>query len=430
MRIVHINTADNEGGAARAAFRLHTGLLEAGHASSMLVGRAVERRPEIADVRPAPLAARAARRAIGEVERLTGLQYLLGWWGERIASHPLVRNADVIHLHNLHGGFFPLRALPALSRVAPLVWSVCDFWMMTGHCSYPSFVGCDKWRTGCGACPDLSDYPPIAMDTTALLWRTKRSLYARCEGTVVAKSRWALEMLKDSPLLAAFQKEYVPNGYRTEVFRPFDKAAARQALGLPPEARTVFVGAPDISSRRKGADQLGQVLAAAGRRVAGLTMIAVGQDSRSTIEDHAGYRVFRAGYLRNDALLAACYNAADVTLLPALADNSPNVMYESLACGVPVVAYRVGGIPDAVLHMETGLLAEKGDAGGLSDALVQIMEDDALRARLGGGGRALMLRAFSLDLQVQRFSSLYARLIAARSVAVSGIAACPAGKVP
>ena len=109
MRVVHINTADNEGGAARAAFRLHSGLLEAGHESTMLVGRRAERRPEIADVRPAPLAARAARRAIGEVERLTGLQYLLGWWGPQIASHPLVRNADVIHLHNLHGGYFPLR---------------------------------------------------------------------------------------------------------------------------------------------------------------------------------------------------------------------------------------------------------------------------------------------------------------------------------
>ena len=117
MRIVHINTADNEGGAARAAFRLHTGLLDAGHASTMLVGRRVERRPEIADVRPAPLAARAARRAAGEVERLTGLQYLLGWWGEQIASHPFVRDADVIHLHNLHGGFFPIRTLPALSRI-------------------------------------------------------------------------------------------------------------------------------------------------------------------------------------------------------------------------------------------------------------------------------------------------------------------------
>jgi glycosyltransferase involved in cell wall biosynthesis len=295
---------------------------------------------------------------------------------------------------------------------------------MTGHCSYPSVAGCERWRSGCGACPDLRDYPPISIDTTALLWRTKRSLYARCEGTVVAKSRWALELLTGSPLLAGFQKEYVPNGYRTDVFQPVDKPAARQALGLPPDARTVFVGAPDLSSPRKGADRLGQVLAAVGRSVPGLTVIAVGQDSRSTIEEHAGYRVFRAGYLRNDALLATCYNAADATLLTTIADNSPNMMYESLACGVPVVAHRIGGIPDAVLHMETGLLAAPGDATGLAAALVQLLDDGALRARLGAGARALMLRAFSLDLQVERFSSLYTRVIAARRGAASGVAAC------
>ena len=127
-------------------------------------------------------------------------------------------------------------------------------------------------------------------------------------------------------------------------------------------------------------------------------MIAVGHDSR--IDDRRALRlsrVFRAGYLQNDALLATCYNAAEATLLTSLADNSPNVMYESLACGVPVVAYRVGGIPDAVLHMETGLLAAAGDADGLAAALVQVLDDDALRARLGAGARALMLRAFSLE---------------------------------
>jgi glycosyltransferase involved in cell wall biosynthesis len=415
VRIVHINTADNEGGAARAAFRLHGGLLEAGHASTMLVGRKVEvRRQDVVSVRPAPLAARVARRAVGELERVTGLQYLLGWWGEQIASHPAVRNADIIHLHNLHGGFFPIAILPELSRHAPLVWSVCDFWLMTGHCSYPSFVGCDRWRSGCGRCPSLTDYPPISVDTTALLWRNKQRLYRRCRGAVVAKSQWGLDMVRDSPLLSPFDKEYIPNGYRTDVFRPTDPAAARQALGLPADARTIFVGAHDISSRRKGTEHLTHVLGEVARRHPGVTTIAVGQDSQSMLEDHPGYRVLRVGFLQNDALLATCYNAADVTLLTTVADNSPNVMYESLACGVPVVAFRVGGIPDAVFDKQTGLLAEPGDFDALAAGVISLLDDGALRCALGAAARELMVREFSVARQVERFVSLYTRLAGER----------------
>jgi glycosyltransferase involved in cell wall biosynthesis len=408
VRIVHINTADNDGGAARAAFRLHTGLLEAGHDSHMLVGYRVEaNRPDISALRPSTLSRRALRRLIGEVERLTGLQYMLLPWGRQILEHPSLEKADVIHLHNLHGGFFPTRILPRLSRLAPLVWSVCDFWLMTGHCSYPSFVGCERWRTGCGQCPDLADFPAISVDTTRLLWRRKKILYSHCSGTVVAKSRWAFNLLTESPLLAGFEKAYIPNGYKTDVFRPVPRSIARQALAIPEDALTVFLGAYDLSGPRKGAVYMLEALEQVKADFPTLTLLAAGKDSDHLTAAFRNMKAHPLGILRSDPLLATCYSASDVTVLPTLADNSPNVMFESLSCGVPVVAFNVGGVPDAVRHMQTGYLAQLRDAHDLARGLSLLLSDGELRKQLGANARAMIVEEFSLQKQVGRFLDLY-----------------------
>lgn len=408
MRILHINTADNDGGAARSAFRLHTGLLEAGHDSRMLVGYQVEaNRPEIRDLRPSSLSRRGFRRLLGEVERMTGLQYLLLPWGRQILEHPFVRDTEVIHLHNLHGGFFPIRILPELSRRVPLVWSVCDFWLMTGHCSYPSLASCERWRQGCGKCPALNDPPAISIDTTRLLWHTKRKLYARCRGTVVAKSSWGLKMVQDSPLLSGFDKICIANGYRIDVFAPLSRAVARQALGIAANVSLVFLGAHDLSGPRKGGAYLLQALEALRNEFPSLTLLAAGSDQGDISGSFKGFKLHRTGMLRSDNLLATCYNASDVTALPVLADNSPNVMYESMACGVPVVGFNVGGVPDAVRHMETGYLARPRDVRDFAEGLRLLLADAELRQRLGKNARSLVVRDFSLERQVTQFVKLY-----------------------
>jgi glycosyltransferase involved in cell wall biosynthesis len=409
VRIVHIGTADNDGGAARAAFRLHTGLLQAGHDSRMLVGHRIE--PDRGEIDVVPrwtsVAERAWHAAARRVERVSGLQYLLLPWGRQILDHQWIREADVIHLHNLHGGFFPIRILPELSRLAPLVWSVCDFWLMTGHCSYPDFVGCERWRAGCGSCPDLKDYPSIEVDTTRLLWSIKRRVYSRCRVRLAAKSRWALKILAESPVLAGFDKVLVPNGYRTDVFRPLPRGAAREMLGLAEDAPVVFLGAHDISGPRKGAAYLLPALQRVGRECPGLTLLTAGLDTAQMTGRFDSCRVINLGMLRSDHLLAMCYCAADVTILPTVSDNSPNVMYESLACGVPVVAFDVGGVPDAVRHMETGYLARARDADDLAAGLITLLTDGELRQRLGANARDMMMKEFSLDRQVERFLRLY-----------------------
>ena len=166
LKIVHIGTADNSGGAARASFQLHEGLLRLGHESRMLVGQKFEERPEIERIGfSRSLRGRVLDRFVLELETRTGLQNLIQPKRRAFLAHRFVTEADIIHLHNLHGNFFCHTILPSLSKIAAIVWTLHDTWALTGHCSYN--YDCGRWETGCGKCPILEEYPEIKVDTTA-----------------------------------------------------------------------------------------------------------------------------------------------------------------------------------------------------------------------------------------------------------------------
>jgi glycosyltransferase involved in cell wall biosynthesis len=317
----------------------------------------------------------------------------------------------VVQLYNLHAGYFSYSALPYLSRRRTVVWHLSDMWAMTGHCAYS--YACDRWLRGCGRCPHLSDRPyPLKRDTTATLWKAKRALYARSRLTVVAPSRWLGRLAGESPLLGRFPVHVIPYGLDTEVFRPIDKAVAREALGIDPTRPVVLFGAHAIWEPRKGSEYLAEALArlaAAGRRDVFLLTIgstSSGWPARCALEGR------HLGFIQSDLLMAIVYSAADVFVLPTLADNLPNGVLESMACGTPCVAFDVGGVGDAVRHMETGYLASYRDAGDLARGIDAILGDAVLRADLGRRARSAVEKEFTLRLQAERYLELYRQLAA------------------
>ena len=319
------------------------------------------------------------------------------------------READLIQLYNTHGGYFSYTMLPRLSRRRPVVWRLSDMWPMTGHCAY-SF-DCERWKTGCGSCPILSDYPALRRDRTALLWRVKQRIYQRSFLTLVAPSRWIAHWAQQSPLLGRFPVHVIPNGLDAEVFRPIPKSSAREVLGLAANRRVVLFGAHFASERRKGGQLLIEALEHfAERAEVDLELLIMGRES------HVGsfpgrFTLKRLGQIRDDQLLATVYSAADVFVLPTLADNMPNGVLESMACGTPVVSFRVGGVPEAVRHMETGYLARSMDAGDLAQGLRLLLENPDLRTAMGRRSREVVEQEYSLELQAKRLLELYHEVI-------------------
>ncbi len=151
------------GGAARSAYKVHAGLRELGFASRMLVGFKLTDDPDVASFRPMPW--RAADKALRQLDRLLALHYAFVPSTIALLAHPWFRDADIIQLYNLHGGYVSQLALAPLARRATTVYRLSDMWSFTGHCAYS--YGCERWRDGCGSCPHLDDYPSLPRDTTA-----------------------------------------------------------------------------------------------------------------------------------------------------------------------------------------------------------------------------------------------------------------------
>jgi glycosyltransferase involved in cell wall biosynthesis len=278
-------------------------------------------------------------------------------------------------------------------------------WAVTGHCAYAG--DCERWRTGCGACPDLDAYPPIARDTTASLWRVKQRAYARSRLTVVAPSSWTERIARESPLLANVAVYRIPNGLDLSIFRPIEREAAREVLGLDPALKSIlFVAHGASDNPRKGTHHLE---AALNRLPATLQLIVVGHQGERW-RGRVPQRVAALGMLRDDRILAAAYAASDVVVVPSTVENMPNSAIEAMACGRPVVGFDAGGMRDAVRPGETGLLVPVGDEAGLAAAIETILGEDHRRTRYGAAARRVAEAEFDAALQARRFAALYESL--------------------
>lgn len=412
LKIVQINTWDRVGGAARIARQLHEALRQRGHAPRLVAGFGTPAGPDAsiqAVIAGWPTWKRQVWRATLGVEHLSSLQYLLSWWSREVANHPWVRAADLVHLHNLHGGYFSHTVLPRLSRQKPVVWTLHDLWALTGHCAYA--FDCERWRQGCGRCPQLDTYPKLRRDRTAMLWSVKRRLYARSRLTVVTPSRWLARLAQESSLLGRFPIHCIPNGIDTSVFTAHPRDQARARLHLPKELRLLLFVAESLSERRKGGSLLVEALGLLPSPLREtLALVTVGRDAEQ-LAVPPEVRRFDLGFLQEDAL-PMVYSAVDVTVCPSLTDNLPTVLLEAAACGIPAVACSVGGIPEIIRHVETGYLASPGDAGSLAQGITFLLGHDQLRGDMAKRCRHLAEREFRLELQVDRYLALYQELVA------------------
>ena len=165
---------------------------------------------------------------------------------------------DIVQLHNLHHQFFDLSTLFGYLKKhrIPTVWTLHDCWAFTGHCAHYMMNGCERWRTGCGDCPDLQHYPAIYRDTTAQLYAQKAALYANMENLfLVAPSDWtkaqiAASFLRDRPVTV------IKNGIDLQAFVP-RRSDFRKRYGL--EDAFLVLGVSAFWTQEKGLDVFAQL---------------------------------------------------------------------------------------------------------------------------------------------------------------------------
>lgn len=400
------------GGSARSAYRIHTGLRERGHRSRMLVGFRDSADSDVRCVAPSRVL-HFADRVANKLGERSGFQYTFVPSSRYVARHSWLTEANVIQLFNTHGGYFQQDLLPRLARHAPLVWRLSDFWPFTGHCAYPG--DCERWLSGCGNCPNLQTYPPISRDRTAQLFQLKQRLYMKLPLVIVAPSTWVENQARRSPLLGDLQVHRIPNGLDAGVYAPKPRSLARQALGLPQDAKVILFAAHMLDDNpRKGGDVLMRALIELGPREK--WVLALMGSGGGSWHGKTPIPVHYLGFHSEPDAIAQCYAAADVVAIPSVLENLPNTLIESLACGRAVVASDCGGMSDGVIHGTTGFVARTGSASELAGRLHTILQEDELRNSMERGARVLFEREFTVSRELDRFETLYRDVIAQRRV--------------
>jgi glycosyltransferase involved in cell wall biosynthesis len=326
----------------------------------------------------------------------------------------LPNRPDLVHCHNLHGEYFDLRYLPALSRQLPVFVTLHDSWLMTGHCAHP--LGCERWRTGCGNCPDLTIYPAISFDGTAYNWNRKRDIYARSRLYVATPSQHLMHMVEDSMLAPAVQEaRVIPYGINLNIFCIADRSLAREYLDIPHDAEVILF--TSLYGRRnpfKDYQTMEAAVAQASERLRGrqVLFLALGEEGKSERLGDAELRFIP--FQKDPVAVARYYQAADVYIHAALADTFPNVILEAMACGTPIVATAIGGIPEQIQDGVTGFLTPYKDTAAMAMRIEQLIVNKDLRQRIGSAAAQYARRNFDLDRQVDDYLGWYQSVLAQR----------------
>lgn len=282
-------------------------------------------------------------------------------------------NPDVIHIHNIHGYFLNYEILfDWLSRCGKqVIWTVHDCWLFTGHCYHYMNAGCDKWKYGCGQCPQTREFPKSwLIDRSAKNWRDKKNAFCSIPSdkmTIVTVSDWLKGEMQQS-FLKDFRYKVIHNGIDTEVFKPSDGTVVRKRYGIGD--RKMYMGAASIWSTAKGLDDF---MSMASMLTPQEVIVLVGLDKNQMTRMPANI----IGIPRTSDVheLAELYSAADAFLNLTYQDNYPTVNLESISCGTPVVTYRTGGSPESVIG-QCGMVTDCGDVAQALAAARKIAATD------------------------------------------------------
>jgi len=408
---VKLVTTNIGGGAGRAAYRLHDGLRAIDVDSTVLVKKGGNSDKGVIQLeRPTKTRIRRLQeRLTRAVQRYSSPQVAFGKNCQTFSSPNALWNeswkhtlgdADVINLHWI-SWFIDIPSFAQLSHTTPVVWTLHDMNAFTGGCHYNGT--CERFQQACGSCPELTPNGP--RDMSADSFEVKCKAYAKFKGnlTIVTPSRWLGECVERSALLGDCHRHVIPYGIDTETFRPV--SGLRDALGIPPESKVALFIANGIGTYRKGGDLFQAALGMLD--VPNLHVVVAGHGKFSEPIENA--TVHYLGDVSSSSLLAAVYSTADFTVIPSRQDNLPNTVIESIACGTPVVAFDVGGLPDMVRPGLTGWLAEDLSAESLATAISSAIE--LPQGRYQQQCRDVAIAEYPLELQAQRYKELFSNLI-------------------
>lgn len=431
FRILHVNTMDQNGGAAQLASNLLEGTLAAGHHAEMAVRTKRTSSHHVFvianDASRNPWARLWSRinNSVGGSSRWAKvigrpLNSMRVWCGHEDFDFPgtwkilndCPGKPDILHLHNLHGHYFDLRALPWLSRQVPTVVTLHDAWLMSGHCAHG--FECSRWQTGCGHCPDLNIAPAIRHDATAYNWRRKTRIFSQSRLHVVSPSQDLMRKARESMLAPAIvSSRVISHGVDLSIFKPGNRLQARADLNLPHDEIILLFAAAGIRNNIwKDYATMRQAFEILARRhgTRNLLFLALGENAPS--ERIAESELRFIPHSSDRMTLAKYYQAADIYVHGARAEAWGLTITEAMACSLPVVASAVGGIPDQISESQNGFLVPVGDPALMADKILRLIEDSEARETMAHAACSRAHAEFGISHMTHNYLDYYTSILA------------------
>ena len=408
MKILIVNAYDIQGGASRAAYRLHKALLCSGVESNMLVQNKISNDPSV--IGPATTIQKIIGKLRPKLDTIpvrilysnySSILFSPSWLGfSNIVNKINKISPDVVHLHWICGGMMTIDDIARIE--APIVWSLHDMWAFTGGFHYENteeFHKDSKNRS-------LTGTKKIDNLSKKLLKRKKAVFAKKNDITIVGLSRWIAKEAKKSKMFGNKNIINLPNPINIDLFSPMNKFEARKLLNLPNEKKLILFGAMSATKdRRKGWLELKSALNKVSSNNAEL--VVFGSDN-----DNYEYplAVQFTGTIKDDKTLKILYSACDVMVVPSLQENLANTIMEALSCGLPVVGFNIGGNSDMIAHKSNGYLATPFSSDDLSYGIDWVIENTK-NNKLSQNARSKVVNTYESELVASKYINLYQSLL-------------------
>lgn len=362
MNILQINTLDSKGGAAKIAQQIHSRLKQNHHTSKMLV-KIKETHDD--DVLPieytgiikilSDILLKITNRNLFDFIRFNHIKITANdieyFKKNDLFDKPEYKNADIVHIHNLHGNYFPLNYLRRISREKRLVWTLHDMWALTGHAAQTS---CHDWQNGCENCNHLNIYQELPWNNSKYLWGVKKNIYKDISVNVVVPCKWLMNNVKKS-ILSNKELFLIHNGVDTKLFSPNkNKNELKKKHKIPLEKKIcLFVAYNGFNNDWKGGSEIEKIVLI-NQQSGDWHFVCVGSSNKST--KYKNLTSFQN--TDNEETMSEYYQISDVLIFLSQGETSPLTIMEAMSSGLYIIANDVGGIPELATKIGSKIITD------------------------------------------------------------------------
>lgn len=406
LKIAIVHASDLGSGAERCVLSLHKCLLNKGHKSTLYVAKKLTDFKNVVQI-PYVRGFPGSRRLARLVEKNTGWQDIYNP-SFRNLKNLIPSDTDVVHFNSLWGlkGYADLGAFPGIMRKVPGVITEHQNWLLTGHCA--CFHDCERWKSGCGSCPDLTIPPAIPKDGTKTNWKRKKRIIQKSDIVLVTVSDWLRKRADECPIWNNKEILRIYNGIDLKVFHPVadeTHLGLKKSLGIPENKIAILLTGQTLEGYKQGIATQGYE--AMNRiKAANVVPVLLGKSSKEA-QSFINGPSLTLPFIKTQEEMARCYQAVDITLVTSAVEAFGRIPAESQACGTPVIAFDTGGLAEVVLNEIGGLSVKKGDTEGLVAALQRMIENKSLRQRLGEQGTRYVTENFEEGLIADHYIELF-----------------------